>query len=128
MTKKSLPIDAPDDHIRPDLDKLLAKWLPILRLQDWDVTADYHRRHEMDGAVGDCDIHLKRNLAHIRIMEPSDLDPSNRGNNGVEETLVHELRHLSFCHFRPDRDSYQYKLWERCIDMDSLILVGLTRK
>lgn len=127
MSKKPLPLDAPDDHIRPDLDALLAEWKPILRLQDWDITAEYARHWDMNGAVGNCTPSIERNLATIKILEPSDIDPSIRGNNSVLATLVHELLHVPCNYFRPDTDSLNYQLWERHIDMMSVILVNLHR-
>jgi hypothetical protein len=124
-SKKPLPIDAPDDHIRPDLEKLVAELKQRLRLQDWDVSAEYARHYDMDGAFGSCVVNIERNLAIIKIMEPSDINPASRGNNSVLATLIHELRHIPFRLFRPKDDTLKYQLWERTIDMDSVIFTEM---
>jgi predicted metal-dependent peptidase len=58
-------------------------------------------------------------------MEPSDINPASRGNNSVLATLIHELRHIPFRLFRPKDDTLKYQLWERTIDMDSVIFTEM---
>lgn len=81
---------------RPDLEALAAKWIPRLRLGDWQIAVSYVEGLTMDGAPvhGLCSPFLERRRAKIEINDPStphdcDYPPT------VEEVLVHELLHVA---------------------------------
>ena len=81
---------------RPDLEALAAKWVPRLRLGDWQIAVSYVEGLTMDGAPvhGLCSPFLERRRAKIEINDPStphdcDYPPT------VEEVLVHELLHVA---------------------------------
>jgi hypothetical protein len=114
----------------PDLEKLLAKWQPILRLMDWDISVGYYRAYEMpENGVGACNVCVERNSAEIRVLHPCDLQPDSTDNTkSVELTLIHELRHIPYHFFKPEQGTLAYAMWERSVDMDSVILAGLETK
>ncbi|MBK8941269.1 MAG: hypothetical protein IPM79_27590 [Polyangiaceae bacterium] len=81
---------------RPDLEALAAKWIPRLRLGDWQIAVSYVEGLTMDGAPvhGLCSPFLERRRAKIEINDPRtphdcDYPPT------VEEVLVHELLHVA---------------------------------
>jgi hypothetical protein len=117
---------ADTDTQRLDLDALVAKWQPILRLQDWDFKPRYCRRWEMsDNAAGDCDFLAAKRHCTIRVMEPCDYPPTWIPPIDVELTVVHEMLHPFVATFHPnDFDNAQM---EPFIHAMSSALVGLHR-
>jgi hypothetical protein len=114
---------------RPDLDALLTKWKAVLRVCDWEITAKYARKYDLPNGVAECCVNVERNLADIRILDPNDIDPnSDEITLDVEASLVHELRHIPYHFFRPEQGTLAYSMWERSVDMDSVILTKLDRR
>ena len=75
-------------------------WQKELRLQDWDITVEFVRLFDMGReAHGHC--HYVRPLkeAHIRIIDPKDVDGTLLIPFDAEQTLVHELLHIPICMF-----------------------------
>lgn len=79
-----------------EVQALAAKWVPRLRLQDWDIA---YSVEDIGEAAGSCQaFHLKQS-ADIKIHEgmPLVFKPHSHGaRNGrlTEAVLVHELLHL----------------------------------
>ena len=74
----------------------LKFWQKELRIQDWDITVEFVRSFNMGReAHGHC--HYVRPLkeAHIRIIDPKDVDEALLIPFDAEQTLVHELLHIS---------------------------------
>lgn len=79
----------------PDLDRLVAKWQKILRLDAWSVVASYRRAYDMDamhqGRINWVD---RRREAVLAVLDPADYDPACIFPQDVERTVCHELMHL----------------------------------
>lgn len=86
-----------------NLDELLAEWQKTLRLQDWGIQVLLGRIFDMvdENTTGQCTWRLSNKTALIRILDPSDYNPSFLRPCDVEKTLVHELLHLHFAPFCP---------------------------
>lgn len=76
------------------LQKLLVKWQKRLRLQDWDVTVNFHTKEEMCGNLGDNFYDWANGTATIRLLRPQDNVETIKNNSNPEVTLVHELLHI----------------------------------
>jgi hypothetical protein len=112
--------------MKPDLDVLVAKWKPILRLQDWDIEIEYARKYELADGCAECNANIMRNLCTIKILDPNDINPDEDANTrNVEATVVHELLHIHFRPYMPESKTLNYEMWERTIDMLSIILQPL---
>lgn len=73
-----------------------AEWQKILRLQDWIVDVKICRERDMklNDCYAECELNLKKKMAHIRILDPIDFPPDDEQD--MELSLVHELLHLHF--------------------------------
>lgn len=76
--------------------KALRKWQAILRLQDWDISLDFGRWHEIhDEAHAHCQYSRARREAHVMLRHPNDrAEALWVGDNCVELSVIHELMHL----------------------------------
>ena len=113
-----------------DLERLLAKWQRILRLQDWDVHLRVVRRWEMhnEDTMGECEYLLRKRCAVIRILDSADYDPGTPWPQDQERTLVHELLHLAFAPFsRTEAGSAEAVAEEQVIHALASALVALRR-
>jgi hypothetical protein len=111
---------------KPDLEALVAKWKPILRLEDWDIEIEYARKYELADGCAECNANIMRNLCTIKILDPNDINPDEDANTrNVEATVVHELLHIHFRPYMPERNTLNYEMWERTIDMLSIIMQPL---
>jgi hypothetical protein len=83
--------------VRPDLDKLAAKWIERLRLGAWQIAISYVPNLTMNGAPvhGLCDPFVERRRATIEINDPSTAHDDDGGPPTVEEVLLHELLHVA---------------------------------
>jgi hypothetical protein len=83
--------------VRPDLDKLAAKWIERLRLGAWQIAISYVPNLIMNGAPvhGLCDPFVERRRATILINDPSTAHDDDGGPPTVEEVLLHELLHVA---------------------------------
>lgn len=77
---------------RPSLPRLVKKWQRILRLQDWQVTARYDSRANLD-IEGWAEWNEATKEATLGIADPA------RYRVDVEAIVVHELLHLHFAAF-----------------------------
>lgn len=76
------------------------EWQKRLRLQDWIVKCKIVRQRDMDDeeAAAECNPHLKKKVAAIRIRDPIDMPEKMIIEQDMEWDLVHELVHL---HLQP---------------------------
>lgn len=109
-----------------ELEKLCAYWQGVLRLQDWDVRVKLVRRMELDGRLGWCRVCPERGAATIHVMDPIDDDPNSPED--PEDTLVHELLHISTHGMNVKADTPEGVAEERHINTLAGALVKLNRK
>lgn len=114
--------------MNPNLDELLAKWQPVLRLQDWDIEILYVKPHELapntGGEVIRCD---KKKVARIKVLDPDNFDPCLIVKQDVEYTVVHELVHVHFAVFDGLKDA-EDTLYEQAIHKMAQALLLLDRR
>ena len=114
-----------------ELEELCDKWKKILRLEHYDTHVTLARAKDFagDDNEGEIDYILEKGNAAIRILDASDY-PETSFEQDMEATLVHELLHLYFAPFRPDKegDNLAFCFWERAIDDLSKVLVKLKRE
>lgn len=89
------------------LEKMTAKWQKRLRLQNWVISVGFVKMSDPDW-YGGCNTQANFLEAEVGINDRLD-DPKQ-----IEETLVHELLHIRFCHCQK-----QY-----CEDFDTDALIG----
>ena len=105
----------------------LAKWQAMLRLQDWDITAELQDRKEMDGADGLCGPTAARRHAVIYIAKNAGC-PKNIVPHDPERTLVHELLHVLFSPFElQESESPSGIAQEQVVDQMATLLLRLER-
>lgn len=113
---------------RPDLAALLAKWQPILRLQDWDIEIIYVQAFELDqytgGKVIRCDA---KKTARIKVLELDCHDPCLIVKNDTEYTVVHELLHLHFAVIDNFKEGAETALYEQAVHRIAMALLELSR-
>lgn len=92
-----------------------------MRLQDWQVQAELVPYGMID-AVANANVCLTRKSCFIRLAKDSSHDyiPQND-----EHSLVHELLHIHFEPFHPERDTLMYELWEMAVDQLAVAFVSL---
>lgn len=113
-----------------DLQALCAEWQSALRLQDWDIKAQFARQSKFNisEAQGECRWVLSKKAALIFILDPIDYPTDTLWAQDPECTLVHELLH---CHMAPfddfDYGSPKDVAVEQAIDLIAKALVALKR-
>ncbi len=118
--------DESDVITRPDLDELVKKWAPILRMQDWDFNIRYARHHEFPEPVPAGMVHYlltKRDVV-IKILEPGDFAPTWRPAMDIEVAVVHEMLHPYIALFFEGNTEQL----EQFIHSMSMALVSLDRR
>lgn len=112
------------------VDDLCQKWQTLLRLRDWDIHVELFSAREFseedrqgevfyDISTGQAIIHLLDVDAKLDTPFPYDL----------EKVLVHELLHLHFAIFEPEKeDSLRHDLWERTVEKMAQIMLRLHRQ
>lgn len=116
------------DILKPDLDELVAKWAPVLRLQDWTIRIGYHRRwsfYHDELCGGDVSCLVKKRDASIRILDPIDYCPDWLPPMDIEYTVVHELVHL---HIEPFYAGGNVDQMEQAVHALATALIGLDRR
>lgn len=112
---------------KPDLEQLLAKWKPILRLSDWDIVIGYKRAFDLrPSEQGQCAWTVAKKSAHICVLDPCDYDPSNVWPQDIEKTVVHELVHLHFA-IVDDRGELYEKCMEQAVECIAWALIDRDR-
>lgn len=118
-----------------ELDAALAKWQKILRLQDWEITAEFmdfkHPDADNGGTLACITRSEYKQRARILVLRADDLVMGTRSLYDpidMEESLVHELVHAGMALFEPsDTDSVQWSLCERFVDNMARTLIRLDR-
>jgi hypothetical protein len=103
--------------VKPDLEALLAKWKPILRVSDWEIKIKWVKQYAMgnNDADGTCCHTAAAKAAVIKILEPEDFDPgSGLWLQDVEDTVVHEMLHLHFAAL-PRHEGTDHIVFEQAI-------------
>jgi hypothetical protein len=115
-----------------ELNELCAEWQNTLRLNHWDIYAAITRNSDFsdEGNEGEIDYFLEKGDAAIRILDPIDYPQDTPFRQDMEQTLVHELLHLYFAPFQPnkEKDELKYAYWERAIDDLAKVLVKIKRE
>jgi hypothetical protein len=88
-------------HEQRDATRSLRKWQKILRLQDWDISLEFGRWHEIhEESHAHCHYSRSRREAHIMLRHPNDRrEDVWAGDNCVELSVIHELMHLKLSGF-----------------------------
>lgn len=99
------------------LDKLLAKWQKVLRLQNWEISIEpVNVIKENYNLMGQADIMATFREAKIQIR-------ADLSGKSLEYTVVHELMHVVFGGMDPpDTGAYNY-IFETGIEAMARILV-----
>ena len=108
------------------LGRLLAYWQKRLRLLDWDIDAVYDGSLVKNGELGSIEYAPQHGKATIRVC-PKGLGDGFDIPLDEEHTVVHELIHLYFHDFEPERDSLQWERWEYAINKTAAALVAMRR-
>lgn len=106
----------------------LPKWQRILRLQDWDITVDIKRKHDMgtEGVDADANVRwvLTEHTAAVEIIDSCDWDPGwLGGEQDMEFSLVHELVHLQLVQWKDNTLAL-----EQAVHMLTQGLISLDRR
>ncbi len=113
---------------KEELQALLAKWQPILRLQDWDIDIMFVKPHELDPNTGGQVIRMDaKETARIKVLDPDNYDPCLIVKQDAEYTVVHELVHVHFAiidGFEGAKDT----LYEQAVHRMATALLFLDRR
>ena len=117
------------ETIRPVLETIVAKWKPMLRVSDWEVTIGYAHQHEFRSPSAEAQCHYERNLkrARILVLEPAEYHSGNGFPQDIEETVVHELLHLHFATI-DDSDGVKEVVFEQAIESIATSIIALERR
>lgn len=112
------------------LKELCKEWQERLRLQAWNIECGIYRGMDFynKGCDGENEYDLRNGDSLIRILSPLDY-PESRFPQDMEATLVHELLHLHFAPFEPEKDDgLDHRIMEHVICILSETLVALKRE
>lgn len=113
---------------KEELQSLLAKWQPILRLQDWDIDIMFVKPCELDPNTGGEVIRMDpKKAARIKVLDPDHYDPCLIIKQDVEYTVVHELVHVYFAAI-DDFKGTDDTLYEQAIHRIATSLLFLDRR
>lgn len=81
-----------------DLDKVVAYWVEVLSLKDWEIKVqDNCEGCEFENvAYGECTYNLTPKLASIKLLDEKCVPKDAFYKYDKEQTLVHELLHCKF--------------------------------
>lgn len=110
----------------------LKFWQKRLRLQDWDITAEFSLAKDIqnEGALGETRIIPNWKTADIKLLSVSEMSEDDLRNGDIEQTLVHELLHLhtDALFYMTDQSKPLSIINEQLIEAISHALVELDRK
>ena len=110
--------------------QLLRYWQKELRLQDWDIFLSIVPKKDLllPNCKGTNIRQLGLKCASIQLLDPKDFD-SNIEVYDMEQTLVHELLHLTFAIADNQSDCEQGTPWyiEQGIELVSKALINQKR-
>ena len=108
---------------KPSLPRLLRKWQPLLGLDGWTIDVRYRKAMDCKGDLGDCWCEPTNKSSEINISDPL-ISPHD-----VEETLVHELLHVSTWWARLNNSrTHRNVVGEQSIETIARALVKLARR
>lgn len=108
--------------------RLLSFWQKQLRIEDWNVFLYIKRIYDMrEDSIGRCAPAPSTRTAVIALLHPGDYAPSICTPYDMEQTLVHELLHVSFAASEPDPGD-KHLMFEQSLDALSYALVNLNRE
>lgn len=100
-----------------ELDAAVALWQKRLRLQDWEVKAQFKRARDFVnlGAQAEISSSIEHKTACLSVLDPIDYDPANKWPQDHEDDVVHELvhLHLKVIDVELDRDLYDRLFTQR---------------
>ena len=110
-----------------DLEKLLAKWQRILRLQDWNIQVRFVRGYEIDDKQAQMHHNSNHKIGVVKLRAPQDWPPGDWLEDS-ESDLVHELLHLHMSPFDETKsDTQEAVCLEQAINSIAEALVKLER-
>lgn len=112
-----------------ELQDALALWQKRLRLQDWNVVAEFKCASWMGDHDANILVTVPKKCAHMGILDPRHIEGARAGSvwpMDQEKDLVHELVHLHIEPFAPDQESNptKYELFEQSVDILARALVA----
>jgi hypothetical protein len=113
-----------------EIDKRVAWWAKLLRVQDWEIEAGFERlcnRDEGNDAAAWNTIDETQKFSRITIIDPDDWADSWTYNKDWETALVHEMIHLLIHPFMPKKGDPRNASAEQAIVCLSNALVALVR-
>lgn len=112
------------------VDDLCQKWQTLLRLRDWDIHVELFSAREFseEDRQGEVFYDISTGQAIIHLLDVDDrLDTPFPYD--LEKVLVHELLHLHFAMFEPEKeDSLRHDLWERTVEKMAQVMLRIHRQ
>lgn len=115
-----------EEATQEQLEQFVAEWQKRLRLQDWEVEAEWKRAHRAGDLLASITPRTDHKSADMWIACPEDFDEDNTYQRDWQHAVVHELLHLHW-HFL-GTDHPQLPLIEQAIELTSLALIRLWRE
>lgn len=111
------------------LESACIEWQNRLRLAHWDIAIAIARGDDFNIGDSQGEVHyvLASRKATIKILDPIDY-PKSPFLQDMEVAVVHELLHLHFATFEPEKGTLQDILMESTIDQLAGTLVQLKRE
>ncbi len=109
-----------------ELEQIVEKWQPRLKLQDWDITAVFVPVNELDtNADANVRYDLNHSAALIRILKPEHVELSGPRLHDYdpEYSVLHELVHLRLADISSSEESGY--LEERAVNAITRALLDL---
>ena len=104
------------------LRELLARWQPILRLQDWRVKIRWADHHEIK-AQANIIANVPLKSAVIRV-NPNRHPARDDAKDHLEAAIIHELLHLHWeAIWKWDEDSVEWDMAEQAIHCTALAMM-----
>lgn len=126
------PGDAQTAYVWTDeeLNGILREWQRVLGLLDWDVKIRWAASYEMPNDVKAAIIQVwQKKAAVIKVLRREDYDRDIPWDQDIEQSIVHELLHISFHPFEPrDEDTLEWATWHQELDQIALALVTVKRE
>lgn len=113
-----------------ELDKALAYWKHLLRLDNWEIAARIVRASESQEADCGGSVSMTKTLpsAVIHLLNPTDYPNDVPAPQDHEQVLVHELVHCIMCQWNYKHGSYEHILHEQAVNSLAHSFVKLKRK
>jgi hypothetical protein len=114
-----------------ELKRLCETWQKLLRLSDWNIKIRYARSREMldeeSASIGwgRCTLNENHKRAEVLVLHPDDY-MDDEGRMEIEQTVVHELLHVSL-HGIAGHDDVVERVEEQHINLIAELLVFLYR-